>query len=528
MENYKIILFLCNWGPHAAFQKLQDSGGDIPAEIKMIRIPCIGRISKALLFKAFEMGADGVALAGCAPGTCRHGSGTECGQINTRDTQDILDLLGLGGNRMRLATFLPDDTQTFQQFLTDFVRDLKAIGPSVIKPVKAAEVPADADRDYAALIAAHNAFDCQDCGKCTSSCPLALAGKNFSPRLLVTSLIEGNADDAVIRDNIWSCLTCGVCFNRCPSLVNFPGLIRDVRAKIAMDQKEKNRLTHGGFFQSLMRAMSTPGIAQKRWADLPETIKTDPAGKVLYHGGCSPYFDIFFRNHHGVKNSDTLENALKLLNFFDVKPRVMGNERCCGHDLLWSGDRDNFLKLAKRNAETLNAMGIEEMITHCPECYKTFAHDYKEYGIELNFKVTHLYAFLENEIDRGAVTFDNPKGTFTYQDSCRLNSMPEVRDLPRKLIDRFANSNFTEMPNHKDGTLCCGNSGWTGCDAFSKALQVKRLKQARDIDADFMITACGKCRIHLGCAMEDPFVGEAVKMELIDLTNIIAKHIRWE
>ena len=62
MEDYKIILFCCNWGPHAAFLNLQDRRADIPNEIKMVRIPCSGRMSKALLFKPFEMGADGVIL----------------------------------------------------------------------------------------------------------------------------------------------------------------------------------------------------------------------------------------------------------------------------------------------------------------------------------------------------------------------------------------------------------------------------------------------------------------------------------
>ena len=40
----KIILFLCNWGPHAAYQTLQDTGAQIPTEIKMVRIPCAGKV----------------------------------------------------------------------------------------------------------------------------------------------------------------------------------------------------------------------------------------------------------------------------------------------------------------------------------------------------------------------------------------------------------------------------------------------------------------------------------------------------
>ncbi|MCP4680891.1 MAG: hydrogenase iron-sulfur subunit, partial [Desulfobacterales bacterium] len=44
MDRFKIIMFLCNWGPHAAFQTLQDNCADIPIDIKMVRIPCTGRM----------------------------------------------------------------------------------------------------------------------------------------------------------------------------------------------------------------------------------------------------------------------------------------------------------------------------------------------------------------------------------------------------------------------------------------------------------------------------------------------------
>ncbi|MBW2219239.1 MAG: hydrogenase iron-sulfur subunit, partial [Deltaproteobacteria bacterium] len=134
MKDIKIILFLCNWGPYTAYQTLQDKEGKIPTEIKMVRIPCTGRISKALLFKAFEMGADGVALVGCKSGTCRYGSGTANAIINTEDTRDILELLGIGKNRMQFSTFLPDEAEPLLLFLENFCKDIKKIGPSPVKP----------------------------------------------------------------------------------------------------------------------------------------------------------------------------------------------------------------------------------------------------------------------------------------------------------------------------------------------------------------------------------------------------------
>ena len=53
-KDISIILFLCNWSPHSAYHTLLDQGYAMPGEIRMIRIPCTGRITKALLFKAFD------------------------------------------------------------------------------------------------------------------------------------------------------------------------------------------------------------------------------------------------------------------------------------------------------------------------------------------------------------------------------------------------------------------------------------------------------------------------------------------
>ena len=62
------------------------------------------------------------------------------------------------------------------------------------------------------------------------------------------------------------------------------------------------------------------------------------------------------------------------------------------------------------------------------------------------------------------------------------------------------------MRDHGMAAICCGNCAWTGCDSYSKALQVKRLQQAKETGSDLLVTACPKCQIHLRCAMEDPIL----------------------
>jgi heterodisulfide reductase subunit D len=547
MNNLKIVLFMCNWGPHAAFQTLQDNGSNIPHEIRMIRIPCTGRISKSLLFRAFEMGADGVALVGCAPGSCRYGSGTPAAVSNVEDTRGILEILGLGKRRLQLATFLPQDSEPLLTFLTDFHSAIQQLGKSPVTPPAARksdllqplhegtdkpDVTANPARTVpreitAQLLATHDVYACQDCGKCSSACPLGLIGKPFSPRSVANAIISGAINTpSVVRDT-WSCLTCGTCYDRCPSAVNFPEFIRGLR-EIQKSCGIGGHQAHDGFFQSLMRTMTSPDLNIQHWNWLPDDVRLDSQSKLLFFGGCAPYFDTFFRSHLGVQTRNILVDSLRLLNFFDIHPNILAGERCCGHDLLWSGDRSNFLKLAALNVEAIDKLGIEEVVTACPECYRTLSRDYAAHGIKVGFKVTHLYELLEKEIDKGAVGFEKFQHRLTFQDSCRLNRLGDGPDLPRKLLHRLRPKSFTEMQDHAMSAICCGNCAWTGCDSYSKALQVKRLQQAKATGSDLLVTACPKCQIHLRCAMEDPFGGAEIQMEMMDLTSVLARTIRWE
>ncbi len=527
MNDLKIVLFVCNWSPHAAFQTLQDNGSDIPNEIHMVRIPCTGRISKSLLFKAFEMGADGVALVGCEPGSCRYGAGTTVAKRNTDDTRGIMELLGLGEGRLRWATFLPEQSEEMLAFLHGFRDEIAALGKSPVtvasrEPVEE-EVAGKADE----IVAAHDIYACQDCGKCSSACSLTLSGKPFSPRAMASAIIAGGKDSAPVAEGVWECLTCGLCYDRCPSAVDFPEFIKDMRVL----QKAKGNgghEAHDGFFQALMRTMTSPDMQMQRWRNLPEDIRVDAQSKVLFFGGCAPYFDTFFGHHLKVRTNDILLNSLRLLNFFDIHPALLANERCCGHDLLWSGDRKNFLKLARLNVEAIEKQGIEEVVTACPECYRTLARHYPDEGVAINFKVTHIYDLLEKEIDKGAVGFEKLDRNITFQDPCRLSRLEGRAELPRKLINRLRSRGFSEMKDRGVSALCCGNCAWTGCDSYTKALQVKRLRQAKETGSDLLITACPKCQIHLSCAMEDPFRGEELKMEMMDLTTVLAKTIKWE
>ena len=72
----KIIGFLCNWCAYAGADLAGVSRIQYPANIRIIRVMCSGRVDPAFILAAFKNGADGVLVAGChLPSDCHYLTG---------------------------------------------------------------------------------------------------------------------------------------------------------------------------------------------------------------------------------------------------------------------------------------------------------------------------------------------------------------------------------------------------------------------------------------------------------------------
>jgi heterodisulfide reductase subunit D len=376
------------------------------------------------------------------------------------------------------------------------------------------------------IIKEHSLYMCLECGKCSASCPRLVAGKEYSPRLLVHKLIADPGDLLYIQNSVWECLTCGRCEEYCPSGVNFSRAILDLRAYLADTMGLMGFRAHDGAVHSWMRIMTAPDLEQNRLDWLTPELKVAEAGPVAFFTGCVPYFDMFFSNI-AVDTISLSRDSIRLLNFFDIEPVVLGNERCCGHDLLWTGDVENFEKLCRLNYQEFKDNGVEQVITNCPECYQML-HDMMP-GVIPGFdvEVTLLIDLLEREINKGGVSFKPLERSMTYQDPCRLGRGAGRYEEPRNLLQKIPGLKLEEMANSRHNSLCCGNSSFINCDAYSKRIQVERLNQAQDTGAETLVTACPKCLIHTSCAMRDPVKGESLAMEVRGLVSILASQIEW-
>ncbi len=373
-------------------------------------------------------------------------------------------------------------------------------------------------------------YYCLECGKCTSICPVSRHNSNFSPRLMLERALMDFEGELIHDRELFSCLTCYACSHLCPSDVDYPVFTQKLR-NLASGQGEHGDCAHSGTLFSLMRLTAHSGIKQKR-LDWLDGYRTKEKGDVLYFVGCAPYFEPVFEDIE-VSPLGVARNSIKILNALGIEPMLLPNERCCGHDLLWTGDVETFKKLAQINAEMIEESGAKKIVFSCPEGYRTFKTDYPQY-VKLGCEAVHITELLAQNLSKLSlqpVTKQQGSNTgvkkVTYHDPCRLGRHLGIYEPPREIIKAIPGIELVEMEHSADESICCGTSVWTNCSSYSKEIRVERLSEAKATGAEVLVTTCPKCQIHFKCAMVDKGAekGPDIKMEVVDLVNLVANAI---
>jgi Fe-S oxidoreductase len=359
---------------------------------------------------------------------------------------------------------------------------------------------------------------CAECGKCTAVCPLAACG-GFSARVIACQHLEEELQGHGL--GIKRCLTCGSCDLRCPQGVHFTELVRELR-HLSRDDRFEPECPHGGALLSLMRMMAGGTARQNRLGWLTDDLRTEPEkGELFYWTGCAPYYDAFFPEMEAPV-VPAVRAAVRVLNALGITPVVSPEERCCGHDLLWNGDREGFEQLARHNVALVQASGATTLVTSCAECLRTWKVDYEPFLPAKPPRILHLSELLGERL--GELTL-KPNGAqrLTFQDPCRLGRHLGIYEPPRKVLAAVPGVEVVEMQRSGRTARCCAGGSWTHCDRFAKEIQVDRLREARATGADVLVTACPKCRIHLRCAMRDADARAEAEIEMKDLAEVVAE-----
>jgi coenzyme F420-reducing hydrogenase delta subunit len=105
-----------------------------PTSIKIIRVPCTGKVDLLHLLHAFEKGADGVYVVGCLEGDCHFNKGNFRARKRVEQAQDTLKTIGIESERVQMYNLSSSEGPRFAQFAAEMDDRIRALGPSPIRP----------------------------------------------------------------------------------------------------------------------------------------------------------------------------------------------------------------------------------------------------------------------------------------------------------------------------------------------------------------------------------------------------------
>ncbi len=129
----RIVAFCCNWCAYAGADLAGVSRFQYPSNIRIIRVMCSGRVEPSFILNAFDLGADGVLVAGCHKGDCHYLTGNDKAEGKIEQTRKLMDILGLEQERLRLEWISASEGLRFSEVMREFVEELKKRGPNPLK-----------------------------------------------------------------------------------------------------------------------------------------------------------------------------------------------------------------------------------------------------------------------------------------------------------------------------------------------------------------------------------------------------------
>jgi len=124
----KIVAIVCNWCTYAGADLAGISRIQYPPNVRIIRVPCTGRINPFYIVKALQTGADGVLVSGCHPGECHYISGNLVARRKFAALKSFLSYIGMEGDRTMFTWVSASEGDRFAQVIRGVTAKVKALG----------------------------------------------------------------------------------------------------------------------------------------------------------------------------------------------------------------------------------------------------------------------------------------------------------------------------------------------------------------------------------------------------------------
>ena len=360
---------------------------------------------------------------------------------------------------------------------------------------------------------------CYQCGICDVVCPWNRV-RQFSMRKIVRQATFGLTD--IEQEDIWRCTTCGTCPQRCPRGVNQieAGVsLRRIATEYGVFPKTVTPIvTVSGSLQAEGNPFNMDRSKRADWADGLSVKPFVEGMEILYFPGCYLSYDPRLKK--------VATATVKILNAAGVDFGILGTEEnCCGESIRKTGNEQLFKHLAKENIKNFIDRGVKKILVSSPHCYHTFKNEYPEFSV--NFEIIHITQFLSELMQAGRLKAVREYGKkITYHDPCYLGRHNKIFDAPRDVLNRIPGVEFTEMEERRESSFCCGGGGgriWMETPKGERFADL-RLKQAVDVGAEVLVTACPYCITNFtdsSLSLED---GQSIEVK--DITEVVQEVVQ--
>ena len=126
----EIVAFCCHYCAYAAADLAGSMRLEYPQSIKVIELPCSGKLDVLYVLRAFEDGADGVMVAGWLEGDCHYLEGNLNARRRVEYVQKLLEDIGLEGRRIKMINISSAMGGQFAASTAEMVAEIHQIGPN--------------------------------------------------------------------------------------------------------------------------------------------------------------------------------------------------------------------------------------------------------------------------------------------------------------------------------------------------------------------------------------------------------------
>ena len=132
-EEPRILALCCHYCAYAAADLAGSMRVQYPPNVRVLRLPCTGKVDISYIMHAFEKGVDGVIVAGCLEGGCHFQEGNLRAKKRVALARQVLGEAGIEGERLEMFNLSSAEGQTFADIVEIMTQRVKKLGPSRLR-----------------------------------------------------------------------------------------------------------------------------------------------------------------------------------------------------------------------------------------------------------------------------------------------------------------------------------------------------------------------------------------------------------